>query len=516
MLYEFSTIQAAESEDHALSAESLSYDGKYLEKEVPGFRILTVSGRGILVKEITERTRNGFDGSDFVRRVIPARDITVQYSLSAPDAKELMARINQLNGLLTKDQAKIIFADEPDKYFVGTAYNATDLEPGRLSCTGEIRIRCSDPYKYAVMEKPVSVSVSSSRKSPVTIRNNGNADALLRFELSGSKNGYLGISCAQGAMEFGNIEAADSVAVSDAQEWLLESTDIIKDWPSTAGSTQHSLKKLRQAPTTGERRMQDWLTLGPADFHASAAWCSRTIEIPVPRDSTQQDLDASAGGASSFYVSLFHWFETAHAAQCGQQMIQFMNVNGTTEKEIACLTIHKNSVSNQAEYLVWINGNLVRSFPFVCDSRNPFAQGFYGNNDFHKDGERFRYYFNGKYYGHTEPALRDTVCNRIRITFSHFPGRDAVTRNYLGRFRFRKDHISGSSARPVAFPLQSRITIDGKAGKIYLDDQYRPDLEVIGSQYFRIPPGDSEIRIVPSSWFEGMLSGTIYVQERWL
>lgn len=262
--------------------------------------------------------------------------------------------------------------------------------------------------------------------------------------------------------------------------------------------------------------MQDWLTLGPADFHASAAWCSRTIEIPVPRDSTQQDLDASAGGASSFYVSLFHWFETAHAAQCGQQMIQFMSVSGTQEKEIACLTIHKNSVSNQAEYLVWIGGKLAASFTFVCDSRNPFAQGFYGNNDFHKDKERFRYYFNGRYYGHTDTSLADTVCNRIRITFSHFPGRDAVTRNYLGRFRFRKDHISGSSARPVAFPLQSRITIDGKAGKIYLDDQYRPDLEVIGSQYFRIPPGDSEIRIVPSSWFEGMLSGTIYVQERWL
>lgn len=516
MLYDFSTIQPAESEDQALSAESLSYDGKYLEKEVPGFRILTVSGRGILVKEITERTRSGFDGADFVRRIIPPRDITVQYVLSAPTAPEFMSRVNILNGLLSKNQAVVIFADEPDKYFVGTADNATDLEAGRLSCTGEIRIRCSDPYKYAVMENPVSVSVSAARKSPIIIHNAGNAEAFLRFELSGSKpNGYIGISSAYGGMEFGNIEAAGSVHVDDAQEWLLESSDVIKDWPSTAGETQHSLKRIRAAATTGDQKMQDWLALGPANFHASGNWCRRTVEVQVPRDSTQQTQDPRVGGASSFYVSLFHWFETAHAAQCGEQKIMFMNVNGTTEKEIACLTIHKNSVSNQAEYLVWINGNLVRSFPFVCDSRNPFAQGFYGNNDFHKDGERFRYYFNGKYYGHTEPALRDTVCNRIRFSFAHFPDREAVTRNYLGRFRFRKDHISGSAARTVAFPQQSRLTVDGQSGKAYLEGQYRPDLEVRGSQYFKIPPGDSEIRITPSTWFEGALTGTIYVQERW-
>lgn len=517
MLYDFLEVEPAEGADQVLSAESFSYDGKYLENEIPGFRTLCVSGRGVLTKEISNRTRDGFDGSDFIRRVIPAREITVQYSLSAPDAAELMNRFNTLNALLSKDQVKVIFADEKDKYFIGTGFNATDPEPGRLSCTGEIRVYCPDPYKYSVIEKPFSVSAGNNRKGPLTIHNSGNADAFLRFELTGSKpNGYVGISSAQGGMEFGNIEAVGTVSVSDAQEWLLESKDIIKAWPSTAGETQHSLVVTRQSPDAGDRKKQDWLTLGPANFHASGDWCRRTVEIQVPRDSTQTNLAADAGGAASFYVSLFHWFETAHAAQCGEQKIQFMNVSGTTEKEIACLTIHKNSVSNQAEYLVWIGGKPVQRFTFTCDYRNPFAQGFNGNNDFHKDGGRFRYYFNGRYYGHNDDSLKDTVCNRIRFSFAHFPGREAVTRNYLGRFRFRKDHISGSSARPVAFPQQSRLTIDGRYGKFYLDGQYRPELEVIGSQYFKIPPGDSEIRITPSSWFEGALTGTIYVQERWL
>lgn len=514
-MYAFIDTTQPASQTH-LPPEAFSYNGIWPDEQIPGFRTLSVSGREILTKEISENKRDGFDGSEFKNRVIPPRSLLVKYRLSAESPETFRESYNHLNSILSPDEVRVIFADEADKYFVGTARNHTDPEPGCLSVTGEIEIVCHDPYKYALIEKPVSISVSAARKSPITIHNDGNAEAFLRFELSGSKpNGYIGISSAYGGMEFGSIEAVGSVHVDDAQEWLLESSDVIKDWPSTAGETQHSLKRIRAAATTGDQKMQDWLALGPANFHASGNWCRRTVEVQVPRDSTQQTQDPRVGGASSFYVSLFHWFETAHAAQCGEQKIMFMNVNGTTEKEIACLTIHKNSVSNQAEYLVWINGNLVRSFPFVCDSRNPFAQGFYGNNDFHKDGERFRYYFNGKYYGHTEPALRDTVCNRIRFSFAHFPDREAVTRNYLGRFRFRKDHISGSAARPVAFPQQSRLTVDGQSGKAYLEGQYRPDLEVRGSQYFKIPPGDSEIRITPSTWFEGALTGTIYVQERW-
>lgn len=505
-----------------LPPEAFSYNGKWPDREVQGFRTLSVSGRGIMHKEITEKTRNGFDGSSYVRRTVPARDITIRYAMSAPDAHTLMERINQLNALLSEDSVKIIFNDESDKYFIGTALNASEPDPGRLSFTGEIRIRCTDPYKYAIVQKPVAIPAGTNKKITIPVENAGNADAYLRFELSGTRdNGYIGIASAYGGMEFGDIEQIGTKFIPDAQEWLIRSKDVIRDWPASDGDYQHPLKKIRAAPdpdrTAGKTfPAQDWLSLGSAKFHAVNNWCRRSVDIQVPRDSTQQAQAVGTGGASSFYVSLFHWFETSNAAQCGEQAISFLNINGTTEKEIACLTIHKNSVSNQAEYLVWINGKLVHSFPFVCDFRNPFAQGRYGNNDFHKDGGRFRYYFNGKYYGHTDESLKNTVCNVIRISMAHFPGRDALTRNYLGRFEFRKDHIAKTEAMPVTFPAKSKITIDGQYGKFYLDGHYKPEHEVIGSKYFMIPPGTSNIRLTTSSWFIGAMTGTIYVQERWL
>lgn len=535
MLYEFSTIQAAESEDHALSAESLSYDGKYLEKEVPGFRILTVSGRGILVKEITERTRNGFDGSDFVRRVIPARDITVQYSLSAPDAKELMARINQLNGLLSKDQAKIIFADEPDKYFVGTAYNATDLEPGRLSCTGEISIHCADPYKYSVVERPFYIPAGVRQRGTVEIENTGNADALLRYELQTSKdNGYIGISSAYGGLEFGNVEAARTKTVNDAQEWLIRSDAILKNWNCKSGEKHsvicrnHALDPMddQSKADAGSRKfislnhaeesIHRWTLVLPEHHTSLNNWCGCTFDVPVPPDSVQKAAGQTTGGATSFYAYFFHWFEAAFADECGEQTISFLNVAGSTTKEIASIHLHKNSITNGAETHVYIGGKEVRAFPFSCDHKNPYARGQYGNDDFHKDGAHFRYHFAGNYYGHTDESLKSVQCNVVRFTFMHFPGRPYLTRNYLGAFDFRKDHISGQSAIPVAFPAGTKLTIDGRYGKFLFNGMHKPEYEVIGSKYFMLPPGKHRVNFSTSKWFTGSLTGVIYVQERWL
>lgn len=516
-MYDFQSTDPAMDDRIPLSAESLSYNGKYLENEVPGFRTLSVSGRGILSKEITDKSRDGFDGSSYIRRTIPPREITVAYRLTAPSASELINRVNILNAVLSDDQVPVVFADEPDKHFIGSAFNGSDPEPGRLAFTGEIQIRCTDPYKYLSVQKEIPVSIG--RRGTLTIPNGGNADAILRYDLQFTQpNGYIGVSSAYGGMEFGNIDSVYKEAVSNGTETLLSKAHVLKNWPAAAGY-HHSVKTVSVAPdmipTNSERPgVRKWITGEySGNAHAAGEFCRAAFEIDVPRDSTQQ---SGKGGAESFYVSLFHWFQSAFADETGYQAISFIDTETTDGSEIARLELIKAGVNNQASYNIMVDGHDVRRFDFECNHESPFSAGQRGYNDFLKDGATFRYHFNGKYYTYVNRYVEHRICNKIRFEFGHYPGDKPLTRNYIGDFRFDKKRITGDRLHPVVFPASSKVTIDGSHGKFLLDGMYKPEHEIIGSRYFRIPPGNSRVNLTASSWYEGRIIGTIYVQERWL
>lgn len=139
-----------------LPSEALCYDGKYIDEEISLFRTLYVSGRESFSAEITETALESLDGSVFLRRRLLPRTIIVGYQMTASSAEELTAAYNHLNYLMQGVQVQVAFADEPDKYYIGTCKSAGTPERGKLSVKAEMEIYCADPCKYAVEETTVS------------------------------------------------------------------------------------------------------------------------------------------------------------------------------------------------------------------------------------------------------------------------------------------------------------------------------------------------------------------------
>ena len=83
-MYEFRDTTASEfSAGNSLSAEAMSFNGKYFENEITGYRTLHVSGREILSSEVQTEDINLIDGSKYYGKRYPARTITVTYQLIA-------------------------------------------------------------------------------------------------------------------------------------------------------------------------------------------------------------------------------------------------------------------------------------------------------------------------------------------------------------------------------------------------------------------------------------------------
>lgn len=146
----------------ALPEEALCYNGVWIDDDISLYRTLYVSGRESFSAEVAELSMESVDGSFFLRRRLMPRTITVGYLLSAPTARELMAAYNRLNKLMSGIQVQVMFADEPDKYYVGTCKGVGAPEPGRLTTKGEMEIYCPDPCKYAISETTTAWSTSNT------------------------------------------------------------------------------------------------------------------------------------------------------------------------------------------------------------------------------------------------------------------------------------------------------------------------------------------------------------------
>ena len=158
-----------------LPAESFSINGIILEDEVIGYRTLSVSGRELISDEVVDKTIGRQNGSIYLHKRHLPREIQVKYQLISKDPYEFRNQFNRLNQILNFENAKIIFNDETDKYFLGTKSDVDLPEAGRLAFTSYFSIYCPKPYKYCVGEKTVNGA------GVITLRNEGTLGAPVKI-----------------------------------------------------------------------------------------------------------------------------------------------------------------------------------------------------------------------------------------------------------------------------------------------------------------------------------------------
>lgn len=150
-MYNFIDVNEASGRT-LLPSEALKINGEYIENQISGYRTVHVSGREALSPELSTYTTGVRDGSVLKNKRFPARTITVTYQIVANSSEDYRKAYNKLAAILNVENAKLIFNDEQDKYFIGTPSAIGTPEPGRNAVIGEFEILCVDPFKYSVVE----------------------------------------------------------------------------------------------------------------------------------------------------------------------------------------------------------------------------------------------------------------------------------------------------------------------------------------------------------------------------
>ena len=492
-----------------LPTEAMSYNGIYLENEIDGYRTLSVTGRELMECKVKDVEIDGADGSYYRYKTTPTRTITVRYQLLARGSREFREAFNKMNKLLSGEQVKVIFNDETDKYFIGTKTSNTQVDGGTNNVIGEIEIYCTDPCKYSTTEKEFTAT-----DGVLNIVNEGTVPVSIDYDITTtSETGYIGLVSENGIMQYGKVEELDGESYENS-EWLASIEDFY-NCKDDIGGTDVMHPTYGANGTLVEHTWFDTKFIGlgsVGEKKGNANGGLRTLVLPA-------DSNGDTSGAQNFYCWFHLCFYAGLMGQTGEMCINFLTED---DKLICgCNWYKTDSVGNTGHYEIWANGKALKNWEFTTShlqAQNPFYYKW-GSCDILKEGANIRFFFWARYYSFYIPEIENMKCAKIQIAVKQWDDRGGNKFMSMIGFDvidFEKMNVEKWKDIPNRYPNGTKITIDGKSSHVYVNGMSRPEDEVIGTQYFKAPVGESEIKVTCSEWTKSQPTVKAKIREAWL
>ena len=492
-MYTFIDVSDVQT-SNALPAEALQFNGQWLDQVIPGFRTLNVSGREMIETEITDLQIGTANGSKYRRKRYPSRFITVKYQLIADSPSDFRAAYNQLNQLLSAEEARLIFNDEPGMDFVGTKSGGSSPEPGSNNVTGEIEFYCSDPFKYSVEEHEVSPSIDDDLTFVIDYEGTHNAYPVIEATMDGD-NGFVGFVDAQGnILQFGDVDEVDEEAYERSETLIYdEMVTGVSGWTLNQATTVKVSSEHKQDGTVVINENNIRSALKAQDYGSGAQWHGPSWTKSVPGDSKGHV------GAKNCTLSWHHYF-AASSAEMG--VIQFL-MTDANKKNVAAVTYFKNgSGTNRAKIHCYVNGIMRRELEFNCESWNDVTGQGSGRSSISKFGSEFEFNIAGQIYSFTFPEMEEVEVTEISTFIGKWGNNASLDSNQVYSMKFVKHSVQAWRNVPNKFGDGDVLTIDCASGDVMLNGVKTAGLGVLGNQWeeFSLVPGTNQIRCTYSGW----------------
>lgn len=529
-MYDFiNTTQKISNVDSAsLPAEALNLNGEYIENSIPGYRTLYVSGRELLECEIDDYENGNVDGTQYRGKRHPPRIITVTYQLdvvsgASTDAEANAAfreAYNKLNELLDVPESKLIFADEPDKYFIGTKTGHSEVTPGTNRVIGEIDFYCTDPFKHSTVEKSFQASANSSGILETTIVNNGTeavpVDYTIQHQLpegdstGNAENGFIGVVSEHGAIELGDIKELDGETKTKSVTLLNYRS--YSDYMTNMGSGgifygdygfDDGLEMEYLYEGTSWYGLNDSKTFNKPGWHGSA----RTVALP--------HVLGEDGTATNFALQGQAWFRPSDYTVNELGIMEYC-IGDEDGKHLMSVRIAKWDPNRPEASILFCVGGKQMQEQVTYDPRYQNITT-HDAGQFHmvKSGGKFEFCFGG-YFRYNFPELAEKKAKTVSVFIGQREQYAIVDRMRMQYLTFRKDNVTEWRDIPNRYQPGDKVYIDGKAGKVYVNGIPSAGDIVKGSSFFQAPPGETKVQFYFSDFCTEKPEVTAKIREAYL
>ncbi|MGH1721088.1 phage tail family protein [Enterococcus casseliflavus] len=406
--------------------------------------------------------------------------------------------------LYGKKENKLTISIFENRYWLMSVEDSTSFVrsmDSRDTIDVEIEFKLSKNRSFSTVIETFSTKLNSENVLEFEINNSGTVPVPVDYRIKLKKeSGFIGLVSEYGAMQFGLVNEADGTMVeSDKSKQLTNNTNgNFDNWTNGTTFYQDQNKK---SVTTMSANATYGLGILPASFSntANSNFFGAIKEIPLSES------------ARNWYLWAQAWFETGRMGQTGMWTLAIVDEQN---KPIAAYILRKgDTTGNKAQCYFWLNGKIVKTFDFTAsywEKDNPYGSESKNARrnpfDIRKEGNRVRFFWRGSYYYYTDSAIENVKASKVQFFVGQFKGRNTstqkVTHMYINNLAFTKLNVETWRDDPNRFPNNSEIFISGSETLLYLNEMPRPDDEIRGSTWFKVPPGLTTVQLILSDFAE--------------
>lgn len=427
---------------------------------------------------------------------------------------------NQLQRILkVKEPKELRFSSLPNLTF--QAIPSGDLDYDKITRNagkGTINFIIADGLAHSKTAREFEFAKNSDGIWETEIVNDGSEDAYVNYEIKLKKeSGFVGIVSEYGAMQFGKVDEADGYTVRKNVTVLSNQKGDFANW--TDGTINYeNTRKIITTQMSADTSFGGRLGLLPSSFKTSGT--SGALQYGAVKEYTLTNP------ISQWYIWARAWFETGLMGQTGAWCLTVLDESNHL---IAGMAIEKDDTIGNTANVRFLMGDgsggsrTVKTIPFTPSywiPPNPYGSEGRATNsnmfDLVKEKDRVQFFWYGGYYPYYDSRLANVKAKKIQFFVGQYAGRNTtdrlVTHHYLNDFSFYQLHVDYWKDVPNRYPSGSTIAIDGEKGQIKVNNQIRLDDEILGTTYFKVPPGKTKVRLLVSSFAE-VASATATIQE---
>ena len=427
---------------------------------------------------------------------------------------------NQLQRILkVKKPKELRFSSLPNLTF--QAIPSGDLDYDKITRNagkGTINFIIADGLAHSKTAREFEFAKNSDGIWETEIVNDGSEDAYVNYEIKLKKeSGYVGIVSEYGAMQFGKVDEADGYTARKNVTVLSNQKGDFANWADGTVCYENQ-RKIVTTQMTSDAAFNGRLGLLPSSFRTSGT--SGALQYGAVKEYTLTNP------ISQWYIWARAWFETGLMGQTGAWCLTVLDESNHL---IAGMAIEKDDTVGNTANIRFLMGDgsggsrTVKTIPFTPSywlSPNPYGSEGRAKNsnmfDLVKEKDRVQFFWYGGYYPYYDSRLANVKAKKIQFFVGQYAGRNTtdrkVTHHYLNDFSFYQLHVDYWKDVPNRYPSGSTIAIDGVKGQIKVNNQIRLDDEILGTTYFKVPPGKTKVRLLVSSFAE-VASATATIQE---
>ncbi|RCW16318.1 phage tail protein [Streptococcus gallolyticus] len=420
--------------------------------------------------------------------------------------------------LNVKEPKELTFSIYPNRVFYAVPSGDLDFDEVRLNGKGTITFIVVDGLAHSKTTRTFEFTKNEQGVLEAEIENNGSEEVTVNYEIKLKKeSGFIGIVSEYGAMQFGKYDESDGymdrknvTVVSNQKGDFVNWTDGTKNYENT--------NKIVTTKMTADKSYGGRLGLLSSSFKTSGT--SGAFQYGAVKEYTLSNP------ISQWYIWARAWFETGLIGQTGAWCLTVLDEKNHL---IAGMAIEKDDTVGNTAYVRFLMGDgsggsrVVKTIdftpsywvppnPYGTESRNQNRNMF----DLVKEKDRVQFFWYGGYYPYYDSRLANVKAKKIQFFVGQYAGRNTtdrkVTHHYLNDFTFQELHVDYWKDVPNRYPSWSTIAIDGENGQIKVNNQIRLDDEILGTTYFKVPPGKTKVQLLVSSFAE-VESATATIQE---